>query len=205
MQRQDKINIAISIAALFISIGAAISGKVDAISMANKQERRNIYDAYQLGQAVAVVYVYAKSNKEGEPVEGETLQGIADEQIGHWSAAAQGYSVSFNIAPAFLIPFLAKIKTANATSLDATVRELDASIEEAAGTKAVLAYDVACQIIIFGTGTRDLSDYPTIRDLVNKELEGIGLNYALPTTVADHAAFTDAIKELKEHVDALRP
>jgi hypothetical protein len=205
MKLQDKLNIGISALALSLSVGTVILDRESSSKTARKEEQKNIYDAYQLGQAAAIIYAYSHAGDVGAPAGGKAPDAVGPEEIGHWSAAAQAYSQSFNISPAEYIAFIEKVKTTAPANLSGTFDELDAAIQIVAGSKAVVAYNLGCQAIIFGIGTKDISDYSRIRDLLNKELSGIGIPYSLPDSVANTAAFVAALKAMKDKLDAIRP
>jgi hypothetical protein len=185
--------------------------RISAASTAAKQERRDVYDAYRLGQASSVLYAYSKANHEGPAVNGQTQQQIAATEISQWKFSAQGYAESFHISTDSFNSFISQIAGAQPTHVSEAFSQLNSRIQTAADSRAVGAYELGWQTTVIAIGisvkpdTTISNEYPQVRDQLNADLRKIGAHYTLPDSVSSTASFVSVMKNVQKVLGELQP
>lgn len=212
MKTQDKLTIAISLAALLLSTVTAVSDKVAAIHAKKAQVRNVVYCSYHLGQQAGVIYAYARAGDKRPAATGETGDRMADEQIAMRTFAAQGYAQSLHVPPDRFVTFRNLLDAGQPGNVADAFAMLNSDLEASGGPKAVAAYELGYETILFGVGyyapqtaSSIVADYSTIRDKIDADLKVLELNYAMPQTVSDSVSFTTALKGVITLLNQLQP
>ena len=212
MKIKDKASLAISLAALLLSVITGVSSWVSASRTKAAQERQVIYNAYNLGQQASVIYCYAKSGGKTPSVTGQTGDKESDEKITARTFAAQGYAQSLQVPPDRFLEFRNLLETGKPENVAETFGLLNPNLSAAGGEKALAAYDLGYETILFAIGylNQDLApkaptEYPKIRDAIDRNLRVLGIANPMPATVSDRAGFTEAMKSAITRLNQLKP
>jgi hypothetical protein len=212
MQMKDKASVAISLAALLLSVITGVSSWVTASRTKAAHERLVIYDAYNLGQQASIIYCYAKSGGKTPAVNGQTGDTESDAQIAARTFAAQGYAQSLQVPPDRFLEFRNLLETGKPENVADTFGLLNPNLSAAGGEKALAAYGLGYETILFAVGysnQRFASDvpteYPKIRDAIDRNLKVLNIPNPMPATVSDPAHFTEAVKTVISQLNGLKP
>jgi hypothetical protein len=212
MQIKDKASLAISLAALLLSVITGVASWITASRTKAAQERQVIYNAYNLGQQASIIYCYAKSGGKSPSVSGQTGDKESDEKITTRTFAAQGYAQSLQVPPDRFLEFRNLLETGKPENVAETFGLLNPNLTAAGGEKALAAYDLGYETILFAVGylahdlaLEDLTDYPKIRADIDRNLRVLGVSNPMPTTVSDRAGFTEAMRRVITTLNQLKP
>lgn len=203
----DVVNMLVAVAALALSI----SDKVATRELSESAVRKNMYNAYHLGQAMSVVYAYSHANQAGPNQNGQSQQQIAADEENRWTQfSGQIYANALGISASAFNTFVNEIKTTVPEKVANTFPDFNPSVRQSGGDQGVAAYELGWQLTILAIGfaekpsTMTPEDYAKARDTLNADLKVVGAKSRFPDSITSTADFLNSAKAALKELESMK-